>query len=218
MPKIPHVSINMAMTINGKSMLSDGTWRGLTSGLDRENMDRLRSSHDAIFCGAASLRADNAFLLDRRNPEHGSHPLPFIFTASGNIDPDLRAFQSPHPRASLVCPRTAWEKIGSRNWLLGRKPEFVQMEHWEDLDKLMTHLYTEKNIHSILLEGGPTLNSIFFERGLVRDLYITLVPYVLGGNGSGPIDLRKDTLVEGATLVSSQARGNEIFCHYRFKM
>ncbi len=62
-PDLPFVSVNMAMTLDGKVMRPDGGWHGLTSDADRARMNRYRQAADVVFVGKNSIAADDPIVL-----------------------------------------------------------------------------------------------------------------------------------------------------------
>ncbi len=210
----PRIVFNMAMTLDGKSVLDTGQWHGLCSRADREKMDALRSQADMILVGAASLRADNALLYDRRNPDDGRHPRPVILSGEKGIDPLWKVWQRPHPPAVLVHPG---EDLGIKaplTWI-GQEPERLTWKGWDELPTLLSFLHSNYHCRLLLVEGGPTINGHFFLRKLVDEFFVTIVPYQIGGSGSGPIAnyLKQDIL--DFYLQSCDVVQSEIFLHYK---
>jgi riboflavin biosynthesis pyrimidine reductase len=75
----------------------------------------------------------------------------------------------------------------------------------------------ERGIGSVLLEGGPTLNARFHTAGLIDELFWTVGPWLLGGEGLPMI--APDPATQSprpATLVSVHRHRDELFLRYRF--
>lgn len=72
--KRPHVTLKLAMTIDGCIALNDGSSRWITSEVARAHTHRERARSDAILVGGTTLRVDNPSLdvrlagLDNRSP------------------------------------------------------------------------------------------------------------------------------------------------------
>lgn len=64
------LSVNMAMTLDGRVMRPDGRWHGLTSREDRRRMDEHRSHARALLLGKASLIADDPIVRPVGNLHH----------------------------------------------------------------------------------------------------------------------------------------------------
>ncbi len=216
------VAINMAMTLDGKSILADGQWHSLTSMADRNKMDIIREGADVIFAGAASLRQDNAKLYVRNNT-NAHHPIPVIFTKSGKLSQTLHLFQKPHPKPVIVCSKQAQKKIAAT--LKKTDYQNYTWAGWHELIDLIEWLSLQYNAKIFLLEGGPKLNAFFFQQDLITDMYITIVPFIAGGKGSGPVQYTNQNHSEKkimkifqqkAQIVSCQKIENEVFLHYSF--
>jgi len=75
-------------------------------------------------------------------------------------------------------------------------------------------LLASTGITSLLLEGGPTLNGLYFEADLVDHIYVTMVPYLLG-RGEGLMHGSIPGFAEKKwNLVSSEVKDDEIFLQY----
>ena len=75
----------------------------------------------------------------------------------------------------------------------------------------------ERGIRSVLLEGGPTVNARFHAAGLIDELFWTVGPWLLGGEGLPMIAPQPpDQTPRPATLVSVHRHEDELFLRYRF--
>ena len=74
----------------------------------------------------------------------------------------------------------------------------------------------ERGIGSVLLEGGPTVNARFHAARLIDELYWTVGPWLLGGEGLPMLAPDPPTQVpRQASLVSAHRHGDELFLRYR---
>ena len=89
-----------------------------------------------------------------------------------------------------------------------RHPDGVQ------LDRALAWLLEERDIKSILCEGGPTLHGRLREGGLADELFLTVAPKIAGGEGPRVLEgaLPDIELVELAWLLESEG---ELFARYR---
>lgn len=84
------------------------------------------------------------------------------------------------------------------------------------------HQLKEEGIDRLLVEGGPTLLTQFFEEDLIDELFLTIAPTVIGH------DAATLTLTTGHRfpansllrfrLISHVAAGDELYLHYRRRM
>ncbi|MBI3394269.1 MAG: dihydrofolate reductase family protein, partial [Spirochaetia bacterium] len=92
----PHVSINMAMTLDGKVMRPDGRWYGLSSPADRARMDVYRAQADALIVGRNSIDRDDPVVKPRTD---GPHPVPVLVCRTALPPHNRRIFQDEAHRA-----------------------------------------------------------------------------------------------------------------------
>ncbi len=168
------LAINMAMTLDGKVMRPDGKWYGLSSRKDKARMDVYRSEAEVLFLGKNSIQNDNPVVHLRYVDQ--KPPLPVILIRSGNLDSSKRVFHT-NQKPILYCTKKNKED------LIQSLGELAQIEciGENDLDvEFVLKDLLQKGYTRFLLEGGPTLNSAFFQKGLVNKIYLTIVPFLIG--------------------------------------
>ncbi len=206
------LSVNMAMTIDGKTARPDGKWYGLSSRNDKIRMDKYRSEADALLLGKNSLLNDDP-AIKIRYQENADDPVPVILIRNGTIPASLRVFQSSQ-KPIIICADNNYSNLKN----LASLAEVVSLGT-EIRPAEVIELLIRRKLNKILLEGGPTLNSAFFSEDLVNRIYITIVPFIIGMsslpsiiNQSSPLphfDLKK------WELESSEIIENEVFLKYR---
>jgi 5-amino-6-(5-phosphoribosylamino)uracil reductase len=178
---------------------------------DPERMKELRSGADAVIIGASNLRADDPDLMPS--------PLRVVVTREGaRIGPDARMFGEALGGEAVVAhaatmARTKRDSLRARATLLELGSTEV------DVARLLDWLASERGCKVVLCEGGGVLLAALFAARAVDELYMTLVPRILGGAGA-------PTIVEGggfepdeipdAKLVSADRVGDELFLRYDF--
>ena len=95
------LSINMAMTLDGKVARPDGKWYGLSSRDDKKRMDVYRSQTDALILGKNSLINDDPVIKLRY--VEGKDPLPVILIRKGIVKKDRKVFSNPNMRPLVIC-------------------------------------------------------------------------------------------------------------------
>ena len=223
----PFVSINMAMTVDGKITSSRRERPRFTSAHDRQNMDRVRALSDAVLVGARTIRADSpnlhvrtpAMRDYRRSLGKPAGLLKILVTASARIEPDNTFFTDRDGGGLLIvtieqAPEDRVARLADRAelWRIGRDEV--------ELPALLERL-KQRGIERLLVEGGGELNWHFVEQGLVDELYVTVAPALLGGRDA-------PTLLEGTgfsmqqqkhlELIDLHREGNELYCHYRLRV
>jgi 2,5-diamino-6-(ribosylamino)-4(3H)-pyrimidinone 5'-phosphate reductase len=218
----PFVSINMAMTADGKITSAARDEPRFTSSYDRRNMDRLRAEADALIVGAGTIRADNP-PLHVRDPEMQAHRqslgkadlIQIVVSSTLDLPDDCRIFDGRHGRARIVV--TVEDAPAGRIAELARRVEIWQVGRGRvDLQALLQRL-AERGVARVLVEGGGVLNWGFVEADLVDELHVTIAPTLLGGRDA-------PTLVEGPGLAMANQRRlklldlhreqDELYCRY----
>ena len=220
----PYVTMNMAMTVDGKITSAAREDPAFTSRQDKRMMDRYRAEADAIFVGAGTLRADDP-PLHVRDPGMLEYRaalgkpdglLNVLVTASASVDPESRFFRTAGAAGCIVAtvedaPADRVEALRrvSDVWTLGRGAV--------DLRALLVRLRA-RGVERLLVEGGGETNWGFVRDGLLDEIYVTIAPSVLGGRDA-------PTLCEGEGLAmahqlrlelfASEIIDGEIFCRYR---
>lgn len=208
------LSINMAMTLDGKVVRPDGRWYGLTSREDKNQMDIYRSQSDALLLGKNSILNDDPVIKIRAVP-NALNPRPVILLRKGSLPPDKKVFEESDHIPLIICTKSNLKEIKTN---LENKAEIFAFDSDEIDPKKVVGVLKRKGYKNILLEGGPTINFTFLEEDLVDRIYITLVPYIIGKSGlSGLADQKRELPQFDKkvwNLTSSIPKGNEIFLTY----
>ncbi|TGN09401.1 RibD family protein [Leptospira ilyithenensis] len=208
------LSINMAMTLDGKVVRPDGRWYGLTSKDDKHQMDVYRSQSDALIIGKNSIINDNPVVKIRAFP-NVLNPRPVILVRKGSLPINKHVFEESDHIPLVICTKINLKEIKTD---LENRAEIFALDS-EDIDpKKVTGILKRKGYKNVLLEGGPKLNFSFLEGDLVDRVYITIVPYIIGKNGLPGIADQSVELPKfdqnAWKLASSITKGNEIFLTY----
>lgn len=177
--KRPYVVMKYAMTLDGKIAAFTGLSKWITGEVAREHVQTLRHRFSAIMAGMGTVLADDP-LLTCRMPG-GRNPVRII------CDSRLRTPLSSQLVKTAGQVRTI---LATCNTDENRQKEFTdqgceilpvtEKDGWLDLNDLMVKL-GEKQIDSILLEGGGTLNWSALSAGIVNYVQAYIAPKIFGG-------------------------------------
>jgi riboflavin-specific deaminase-like protein len=215
-PGRPYLGLNMVSSLDGKATL-DWRTQGLSTETDRELFHHLRTQADAVMVGAGTAREErygrmtkNDELRQKRQNE-GRRPNALAVVVSGRLDlpPDLPLLNEPEQRVVIAT--------ASQEELPGVSGPVEYARTGDDLPRLLSYLHDEHGVHSILCEGGPTLNSFLFAAGLVDELFLTLNPKVLCGASALTIVAGRELVDPAeAELVSVAEHEGELYTRWRF--
>ncbi|HEY0870820.1 MAG TPA: bifunctional diaminohydroxyphosphoribosylaminopyrimidine deaminase/5-amino-6-(5-phosphoribosylamino)uracil reductase RibD [Acidothermaceae bacterium] len=181
----PYVTWKYAATLDGRVSAADGSSRWITGEAARHDVHVLRSRSDAIVVGTGTVLADDP-RLDVRLP-------------GGAIT---------HQPLRVVVGRR--EIRHTAKVFGGSAPSLQIADH--DLASVLKSL-AERDVVSVLIEGGPTLAGAFVAAGLVDRIVAYIAPALLGSGlpalGDAGIETLSDALrfhVEAIDLVGDDVR------------
>ncbi|MET0593213.1 MAG: dihydrofolate reductase family protein [Polyangiaceae bacterium] len=226
----PRVLVNFASSIDGKISLAPGLRKGpFTMSRhqdDPRRMRQIRAMVDAILIGSGNLRADDPDLaIDskerlRRREAKEREPMRMVITGSGEgISPRHKMFDAALGGPSFVLHSEAM--TGDARELLAPVATLVTLGQGEvDVPRMLRWMAEERGIRTLLCEGGGILCAQLFAARAVDELFVTMVPRVLGGAlapslAGGPGFLPNE--IPDATLGSIDRIGDELFLRYDFR-
>ena len=172
-----HVILSAAISIDGKISTRANDSK-LSSKEDKIRLHKLRSKVDAILIGKNTLLQDNPLLTVRHTK--GKNPIRIILDSKGTIPISSKIIKTSNKIPTIIVVS---KKITDTNLLKLKKLPIeiiVAGENSVNLKLLMKKLST-KNIKTILVEGGGTVNWEFIKNNIFNELIVTLSPYLIGG-------------------------------------
>jgi riboflavin-specific deaminase-like protein len=214
-PDRPYLILNFATTLDGRAAIS-GHSGAIGSRTDMEMLQRLRTRVDAVMIGAGTMRAerygrmvsDPDFRSYRERSGLAQDPLGVIVSNRFELPWDAGLFTNGGGQVVIFTASEEEPPETATPLTVVRHPDGVQ------LDRALAWLLEERDIKSILCEGGPTLHGRLREGGLADELFLTVAPKLAGGEGPRVLEgaLPEIELVELAWLLESEG---ELFARYR---
>lgn len=162
----PYVIAKWAATLDGRMAAADGTSFWITGDSAREHAHQVRGSVDAIAVGTATVEIDDPALSARPGGTEAGH----------------------QPLRVVVGSRdTSAKQVWRDDNVLGvasHDPAAVLAALWE------------REVRSLVVEGGPTLLSAFLRAGLVDEIHAYIAPALLGAGPSVVDDLGIGTMTD----------------------
>lgn len=176
--KRPYVVMKYAMTLDGKIAASTGDSKWVTGEEARRHAHFLRKKYRAIMVGIGTVLADDPLLNCRI--EDGVDPIRVVCDSHLRIPADSQIVKTAQNIPTIVC--FAKGDDGKIKQLQEAGVEVLQCERQGrvDLDTLMKVL-GQRNIDSVLIEGGGTLHGTVLKAGLVNEIYGYIAPKLIGG-------------------------------------
>lgn len=150
----PFVIVKCGMSLDGRLTRRPNESRWLTSPAARRHAHTLREGVDAIMIGAETLRRDDP-RLTIRGTKTTRQPWRVVLTRSGKLPRKAKLFADRHADRTLVYSNQSLAAV---------------------LKKL-----AEREITSVLIEGGGQILSQTIEARLIDKVHIYLAPLLTGG-------------------------------------
>jgi diaminohydroxyphosphoribosylaminopyrimidine deaminase/5-amino-6-(5-phosphoribosylamino)uracil reductase len=194
----PWLRMKVAVSLDGRSALADGTSRWITGTAARADGHAWRKRAGAVLTGVGTVRDDDP-RLDVRLVETARQPLRVIVDSRLETPPDARIVQP--PGAVLVyaaiddgARRQALERRGAEVVLLASPQGKV------DLAAMVDDL-GRREINELHVEAGEKLNASLLGAGLVDELLVYVAPRLIG-SGRGLAALGPIARLDGALAFS----------------
>jgi diaminohydroxyphosphoribosylaminopyrimidine deaminase / 5-amino-6-(5-phosphoribosylamino)uracil reductase len=189
---LPHVTLKMAMSLDGQTGPSPGDSPWISGPESRELVHRWRAESDAIAVGIGTVLADDPLLTARTQPSGAIYasigdksrtgsetrqPARVVFDRQARLPLDSQLLRTldQAPVLAVVSPgadaahTTALREAGAEVIVADR------------IDAALTEL-GRRDITSLFLEGGRTLAAAFAEAGEIDEARVFIAPVLLAGS------------------------------------
>ena len=209
-PPRPFVTVNFAITWDGRVSTRNHTPADFTSKRDKQRLSEIRATCDAVLVGASTLAADRMTM--------------------GISDPALRAArvarkQSAYPLrvfekdfSPIVIFSTTKVPARTRAALSEKADLWLHESANINLPAMLGTLRAEYRVKRLVCEGGPRLFRAMLAENLVDEIHLTLAPRIFGGRAAPTLTgLPGDFLPHSTrcTLREMDVVEGECFLRYR---
>lgn len=175
----PYVALKYAMTLDGKIAAYTGESKWITGEAAREHVHRLRHRYRGIMCGVGTVLADDPMLTCRI--PGGRDPVRIVCDSALRTPPESQIVRTARSSPVIIATLCADERRAAPYLDAGCEVVVLPERHGHvDLTALMAEL-GRREIDSLLIEGGATLNWSALKAGIVRRVYAYVAPLLLGG-------------------------------------
>ena len=179
---MPFVTVKTAMSLDGKIATREGDSQWISGVKSRDFVHELRNQNDAILVGTNTILKDNPQLTCRLKKKRGRNPARIILDRRNRIPLTAKVFAN--SKAHRVVYVSGSKLSTKREQLLKTKNiEVLKVKTLKsgfDLKQLMK-LLAQKELNSILIEGGGEINSSALEAGIVDRVFAFISPILVGG-------------------------------------
>jgi riboflavin biosynthesis pyrimidine reductase len=183
-PDRPWVALNMASSADGRATVG-GKSGGLGNEADRRQFAGLRRAVDCVLVGTGTLAAERygSMIRDPVAREERVHagrslePVCCIVTRSGRLPLDIPLFHDPEQVVAVYTGSPI---------ALGDVQADVDVEraqHEPTFAAALRDLRVRCGVRVVLCEGGPRVAGALLDEDLLDEVFLTLAPMLVGGNG-----------------------------------
>jgi diaminohydroxyphosphoribosylaminopyrimidine deaminase/5-amino-6-(5-phosphoribosylamino)uracil reductase len=190
--KKPFVTLKSAMTLDGQLVLPRSEKRSgkdsgkrrswITSEEARAEVHRMRHASDALLTGIGTILADDPLLTDRSGIPRRKRLLRVVLDSKLRLSAKSRLVKTSDD--DLVVFANVPVNSAKARSLQDRGVEVIHTKTKNgriDLSSVLAEL-GRRDILSVLLEAGPTLNGVALAAGIVHKLFLFYAPKIAGGN------------------------------------
>jgi len=178
--RMPYVTLKVALTLDGRIATRTGDSRWVTGPEAREAVHALRHRHQAIMVGSSTVLADDP-QLTARLPVPAMQPVRVVADSRLRVPETARIFDGKSPAVVLTTEQADPAKAER---LRRRGAEILVCGPGPKVDlHLAMRLLGEREIGSVLLEGGGQLGGAMLKAGLVDRVKLFYAPKLAGEDG-----------------------------------
>jgi 3,4-dihydroxy 2-butanone 4-phosphate synthase/GTP cyclohydrolase II len=175
----PLVTISYAQSLDGSITTRRGVPLPLSGPESLKLWHQLRNYHDAVLVGIGTVLADDPQLNVRLVT--GSDPQPVILDTKLRFPTKALALENSKPPWIITTARSDSKR---RKHLESRGARVINLRTtrsgWIDLPSVLEYL-AQREIDSIMVEGGARVITSFLEERLADYFVITITPFFVGG-------------------------------------
>lgn len=201
--KRPFITIKFASSLDGKIATRTGDSQWITTQKSRQHARNLRAMYHAVCVGSQTVIKDNPHLGVRQKGKRD--PLRIILDQTLAAPLTSQVFRD----SNVWIVTTDKANKEKKKTLIRRGVKFIVFDKEISLPSLMKELY-QREIISILVEGGGKTLGSFVDERLVDKVYAFLAPLLIGGE-----EAIGSVLGKGAERVSAALRLRDTK-HYTF--
>ncbi|MGK2878785.1 MAG: dihydrofolate reductase family protein [Solirubrobacterales bacterium] len=209
----PYVIVNMVTTADGQGRIGNNTAE-LGGPADAALFATLRERVDCVMAGTGTIAAESynppatRAEVQVRRVAAGLRPRPLVatITREGKLPTAAPLFADSDLQVAVFT------EVELETSAVGAQ---ILQTSTTDPAAVLSSLRHDQGVRSVLLEGGPHLNTSFFERELVDELFLTVAPTVIGNNDPFPIIAGALPGPQRLHLISVLAGDEHLFLRYR---
>lgn len=185
---VPHVTLKIAMSLDGKTATRTGDARWITSDDSRRRVHEMRNQVDAVLVGIGTILTDDPDLTTRLVGVDCRHPDRIVIDSQLRIPSRARVLTHRNRGRTIlvVGPRASEARIRELRELGAEVLVIDGGGRRVDLRLVVERLFA-MGITSILIEGGSEIAASSLAAGIVDKLVFFIAPILIGGREAPPV-------------------------------
>lgn len=178
--KRPFVSLKYAMTLDGKLAAAGGDSKWITGTEARTYAHWLRKTHDAVVVGKNTVLHDDCELTTRM--VEGKNPVRIVLDSRAELPLTAKILNDEAKTILAVSNDVSLMKLAAIKLLKNVEIIVLPQKNGRlDIKTLMEFL-ADREITSLLVEGGSEVHGAFFDAGCAERIYAFIAPKIIGGS------------------------------------
>lgn len=202
----PFVHLKLAMSLDGRISLDGSVSTALSGDPGRRRVQEIRHEHDAILVGGNTVFVDDPSLTDRSGLPRRRQLVRVILDNRLRTPPDSTVAKTAAEIPTLVFTNSRDDTAMLA--LRHAKVDVIESDMGgRDLEHVLATL-REREIQSVLVEGGTEVAGSFIDAGLVDKVTFIISPILIGGRvapnaigGMGALELSDTTRLTDVTIA-----------------
>jgi diaminohydroxyphosphoribosylaminopyrimidine deaminase/5-amino-6-(5-phosphoribosylamino)uracil reductase len=215
---LPLVRLKLAMSLDGRTALSDGRSKWITGEAARQDVQNWRARSSAVLTGIGTLLADDPWLSVRPGGAGIRQPLRVILDSRLRTPPTARVFDGAASHGVWIfTTATDPDRIGALEARGARVEQAAATApdgtaEQVDLAQVLRSL-ARSGVNELLVEAGAVLAGAFVQQQCVDELLLYVAPVVLGARARGLVNLPEPASLPQARrfeLIESVPLGTDL--------
>jgi len=204
--KLPWVILKWAQSQDGYMAYKDTTKHGqwISNEASRKDVHALRNTVQAVLVGINTVMEDDPQLTPR--PSDGRPLMRIALDSNLKIPLESKLLDcSQYPTLIVTTKKAVEDQLDKAKAIKDKNAEILITEGQQgkcDLNAVLTELGKRK-VNRLLVEGGPTVITMFLEQNLADEAIIYIGPETLAGKGSAGISDLMDYIVKSSSGIIS---------------
>ena len=181
----PWIKLKLASSLDGRTALSNGNSKWITSIHARKDVQKIRQRSDAIISSSETILSDNPFLTVRKifnktalqtsNKNFYKQPIRVIIDSKNRVHPSHRCIKQ---SGKILLIRL---NNDDNKWPKNIEQIILNKNNNTTINLLdLVKMLGKRKINNVLIEAGPTLSSAFLKLNIIDEFIIYLAPKLLG--------------------------------------